>query len=393
MIVKFWKNITAALAFLLVQPLGLSLYYARSLPDLYYVRQGEDLEISTAIPVTASLTGEETAANLRLFGIVPVKTVSVETADRAMLVPSGEVFGIRMLMNGIMAVGFGEVRTQEGCCCPALTAGMEVGDVILAVNGVPVTSTEHFRSLTATDGALELRILRGEQELNLSVRPAYAAGAGCFQTGIWVRDSAAGIGTLTYYDPETGAFGGLGHPICDNDTGELIPLAKGTADGVTISGVVPGKSGIPGQLKGYFSSEEPLGTLTANSSCGIFGVLQEPDAGTAVPMAWKQEVHRGGAQILATVDGGEPVLYDIRITGLDSSDPVRNMTIEVTDPELLAKTGGIVQGMSGSPILQDGKLAGAVTHVFVEDPTRGYGIFAETMYAVTRSTAESPDRS
>ncbi len=393
------KILSAALGGLLVQPILAALFYAGRLSDSYYVRNGETLALSTVLPITAvpakpvaaaALTESTSAqASLRLFGMLPIKNVEIQTTDEILLVPCGQAFGIRLLMDGIMVIGFGEVLTENGTCCPAASAGLQEGDIIQEVNHTPITSAAHYRAAAADGDPMLLTVLRGEKTIELTLSPTYSIEQDCWQTGLWVRDSTAGIGTLTYYEPSTGCFGGLGHPICDPDTGELIPLASGEADAVTISGAVRGQPGAPGQLQGYFAAEAPIGTLSCNDECGLFGTLSSaPSEAEAIPMALKQEVTLGEAVILSTVSGDEPQAYDIEITAIDYRADTQNMVIEVTDEDLLAETGGIVQGMSGSPILQDGKLIGAVTHVFVGDPTQGYGIFAETMYEVSRSTAE-----
>ena len=372
----------AGLAFLI--PVTASLYYAGSLADDYRIRPGETLHISAALPITAAAepasaaSGHDTAA-LRLFGVFPIKTVGVQPADEVMLIPSGEPFGVRMLMDGCMVVGFGEVAGTDGHCCPALDAGLQEGDIIREADHTAVKSSGDLRNAAAAGEAMLLTVYRDGKTSEVTLTPVWSVTDEVFQTGLYVRDSAAGIGTLTYYDPADGSFAGLGHPICDPDTGCCIPLGSGEADCVTISGAVRGTPGKPGQLQGYFPTDAPLGTLTGNTDCGIFGQAAAlPDA-SAVPMALKQEVVPGEAVILTTVSGSEPEPYTARITALDYHDDARNMVIEITDERLLAATGGIVQGMSGSPILQDGRLVGAVTHVFVSDPAKGYGIFAETM--------------
>ncbi|MBE6826217.1 MAG: SpoIVB peptidase [Ruminococcus sp.] len=380
------KKVTAAAAFLLMCPAVTSLFYAGRLSDHYYVRHGETLALSAALPITAERAAPQSQSqaervSLRLFGIFPIKTAKIQKTDDIRLVPCGQPFGIRMLMEGIMVIGFGEITSPDGRCCPAASAGLQEGDIIRQVNGIAVTSTDQFRKIAETGDPLTLTILRGEENRTVCLTPVWDEASQCCRTGLWVRDSTAGIGTLTYYDPATGRFGGLGHPICDADTGECIPLASGEADAVTISGAVKGRAGLPGQLRGYFSAEEPLGRLERNCSCGLFGTMTAPPAAEdALPIAFKQEITLGEAVILSTVTGTEPQPYTIDIVSIDHTDDTRNMTIEVTDEALLEQTGGIVQGMSGSPILQDGRLIGAVTHVFVDDPTRGYGIFIETMY-------------
>lgn len=391
---KWLSGIAAAL---LLQPIVPMLFYAGTLPDEYYVRKGETLTISSALPITAqpvkSITEASTPASpssqatLRLFGILPIKNVEIQKTDEIMLVPCGQAFGIRMLMDGIMVVELGEVVTKDGICKPAVNAGLHEGDIIRKVDGLPITSTQSFREAAAAGKPMQLTVLRGDKTFETQLTPVYSIQQECCQTGLWVRDSTAGIGTLTYYEPSTGCFGGLGHPICDPDTGELIPLASGEADAVTISGARRGQPGVPGQLRGYFSAKEPIGTLSCNERCGLFGTLtKSPSDSPAIPMAFKQEVTTGEAVMFSTVTGDTPQAFRIEIESIDYASDTQNMVIEVTDEALLHTTGGIVQGMSGSPIVQDGKLVGAVTHVFVGEPTKGYGIFAETMYEVSRST-------
>ena len=381
---KILKSGTVFLsAFFCIQPVCSAFYYAGHLADSYYVRHGEALQVSHCVAEAPEFHLNSSPAQLKLFGIFPVKEVSLQPAEEIMLVPCGQPFGIRMLMDGVMVIGFGEVTAKAGGCCPAVSAGIQEGDMITEVNHETLHSSQDFRDLVADSQGMPLHLtVRREDTLQeITLKPEYSLTAQCWQTGIWVRDSTAGIGTMTYYDPSDGAFGGLGHPICDPDTGEMIPLASGTADSVTISGAIRGQAGIPGQLQGYFSSESPIGTLDCNQESGIFGHLDEPLTDSpAVPMAFKQEITLGEAQILTTVEGTEPKPYTIEITSIDYTDDTQNFIIEVTDKTLLETTGGIVQGMSGSPILQNGKLIGAVTHVFVSDPSTGYGIFAETMY-------------
>ncbi|MDE5769896.1 MAG: SpoIVB peptidase [Oscillospiraceae bacterium] len=408
------RNVLALLAgLLMLSPAGGSLYYAEKLADQYSVRRGESLTLDTVLPIKAvptasnatavtnnpgrntTISGYTNSYQLRLFSCFPVKQVQLQTVDSVMLIPCGQPFGVRMLMDGIMVIGFGEVASPAGGCCPAVETGILEGDMIKEINHEVITCTDDFKNAVAQSegNPLEVTVQREEEILELTLSPEYSVMERCWQTGLWVRDSTAGIGTLTYYEPESGAFGGLGHPICDADTGEFIPLGSGVADSVTISGAIKGQAGIPGQLQGYFSAEESIGTLDYNSKCGVFGHLNLPENSEnflsgkdPVPMGLKQEITLGDAVILTTVQGTEPEEYTIRITALDYSDDTQNMIIEVTDERLLNLTGGIVQGMSGSPILQNGKLIGAVTHVFVSQPAMGYGIFAENMYEYTQSS-------
>ncbi len=368
-------------------------YYAGALPDHYYTT-GRTLELQTTLPVTASPATVSAAgsseATLRLFGIFPVKTVSLTPMRRAEVYIGGEPFGIRMLMAGAMVVSLCDVTGRDGTSCPAEDAGIAVGDVIQAVNGVPVRSNETLQEqISAAAGdALRVTYLRDESTHTATVYPKYSSVHCCWQTGMWVRDSTAGIGTVTYYcdaAADSYSFGGLGHAICDTDTGEQIPLAAGDIVGVQITDVKAGKAGAPGALQGRMTDAAEWGTVLLNTERGVFGYLTAVPAGKqTVPMAFKQEVKRGAAEIYTTLSGDTPSAYSIEIEELHSADTgTRNMVIHITDERLLDETGGIVQGMSGSPIIQNGRLVGAVTHVFISDPTRGYAIFAENMYTQT----------
>ena len=228
-----------------------------------------------------------------------------------------------------------------------------------------------------------MQINRDGREITFELTPVFSEYSRTYQVGMWVRDSTAGIGTMTFYEPSSGAFGGLGHPICDIDTGSVIPISSGEIVDVKINNVKKGYEGVPGELQGSFISGDAIGILNKNNKYGVFGsLLIKPDTSKAIPMGLKQDVRVGEATILTTVDGTIPKEYSISIEKIDyrNNDTAKNMVIKITDKELLEKTGGIVQGMSGSPIIQDGKLVGAVTHVFVNDPSKGYGVFTENMY-------------
>lgn len=302
------------------------------------------------------------------------------------MIPLGTPFGIKLFTDGVIVVSFSDLPTQEGTRCPAKEAGILPGDYVRLANGLKVKNIE---MLSAEIGAgagqpLTLSIRRNDESFETTIQPVFSGGA--FRTGMWVRDSAAGIGTLTFYNPETGVFAGLGHGICDADTGSLMTLDHGEPADITLCGIEPGRKEQPGQLQGYFTSGESMGNLLANNETGVYGTLKTPPPGTAMTVLPKKEVVPGPVQILVSVDEEAPKYYDAQIDRINPKDQnTQNMVITVTDTELIQRTGGIVQGMSGSPIIQNGKLAGAVTHVFVEDPTKGYGIFAETM---ARKTVE-----
>ena len=300
------------------------------------------------------------------------------------LIPVGEAVGIRLEVEGVLVAGTGTVETPDGPASPAQDAGIRAGDVITALDGVPVERAEELaEELARLDGSgAELTVERGGREMHVAVAPVPSAEGDGQRLGLWLRDGVTGIGTLTYIDPETGSFGALGHCVSDAGGGAPLAVEDGGVSAAQIVDVTPGSPGVPGELSGSFRTGEELGVIEKNTGSGIFGTMLRPMDGrrAAVPVASPDEVKNGEATILACVAGEEAREYRVEIarTGFMTGTG-RDLTVRVTDPELLARTGGIVQGMSGSPILQNGRLVGAVTHVLTADPTRGYGIFAETM--------------
>lgn len=299
------------------------------------------------------------------------------------LIPGGIPFGVKFSTDGVLVVGFCDVDSAEGKLNPARIAGLRTGDVILKLNNQPVRDAKALSGMMEAGGGQPFTVTftRETEEHTVTVTPAYSLSEGKYKSGIWIRDGGAGIGTVTFIDPDSGLFAGLGHGICDGDTGQLIPMNRGTVMDVTISGIVRGQPGSPGEVKGYFNNEK-LGTVFGNTDCGVFGLLSSVPAacGEAVPVAARSEVREGQAEVLCSLDTGTVTHYDVTISAINpTSKSNKCFTVTVTDPDLIAKTGGIVQGMSGSPIIQNGKLIGAVTHVLVNDPTTGYGIFIDNM--------------
>ena len=301
------------------------------------------------------------------------------------VVPLGRAVGIKLFSDGVLVVGMSELETQAGAVSPGRICGLKTGDVITHVNGKEVDTIEQVQNILKEDGEqpLTLRACRSGKMLQLSAR-AVANDQGKYQLGVWLRDSMAGIGTMTFCDPESGMFAALGHGINDVDTSQLMPMETGSIMSATVSDVKRGCVGAPGELHGKFDLSRDLGTLYANTEQGIFGTMTAEDLttlGRSMEVARREEVKAGPATILSNVAGDEVREYAVEITHVypASAGETRSLVVKVTDPELLKQTGGIVQGMSGSPIIQDGKLVGAVTHVLVNDPTRGYGIFIENM--------------
>ena len=379
--------------------LGLTAYINLAAPDHYYNVEGETFSISSMFGIQVNTSYEEDAAaqagtdttpvsqqvGLSLFGIIPIKTATVDTVPEIMLAPCGTPFGVKILTDGVIVVGLNDITTADGTVNPGKQANIQTGDIIYKINGVEVSSNDDVaKAISSSKGeTVSVELQRDGKNLTLPLTPALSSIDNTYKAGLWVRDSSAGIGTVSFYDPQTGAFGGLGHAISDVDTGEVLPVLKGDVVNVKIHDIVKGTVGTPGELRGSFVSNESCGTITVNNDSGVFGTMYEaPYYDRLVPMGLKQEIQTGKAIILTTINGSTPKEYEIEIEkfNLFENSPTKNMVIRITDPELLELCGGIVQGMSGSPILQNGKLVGAVTHVFVNDPTRGYAIFAENMY-------------
>lgn len=302
------------------------------------------------------------------------------------VIPSGMTVGVKISIDGVMVLGFSDIRNTSGeKVCPAKDCGLKTGDIVTSVNGNKVTDAEDLMKVTENcDGKiLKVTFLRNNQEKETKLTPVYSTEDKAYKIGMWVRDATSGIGTVTYINPENGEFGALGHPVTDADTGEIIEVGKGEVYSSSVIGINKGSKGYPGELLGMIDKSESIGEITANNGHGIFGKLDGDYSGqSAVPIALKSEVQEGPATILANIDGTKVEEYKAEIQRVyENSFDEKGMIIRITDDRLLQKTGGIVQGMSGSPILQNGKLIGAVTHVFINDPTRGYGIFIENMLA------------
>lgn len=293
------------------------------------------------------------------------------------LYPGGMPFGVKIQTKGLQIVKFIDSNS------PAKNAGLRLGDIIIKANNIEINTIEDFTTQIDKCGknGVNVTVLRNDKEYNFKVTPKYSMDEGKYKTGIWIKDSTSGIGTVTFINPENNAFGGLGHGICDSINGNVIPLSHGTVLDVKINGVLKGQIGQAGELKGTFNTKK-IGTLTENSSCGVFGllssVLKSPEE--KMKLCLKEELIEGDAYIWCTLGDEKPQKYSVQISNIDlSNNSTKNFKVTITDKRLLERSGGIVQGMSGSPIIQNGKLVGAVTHVLINDPTEGYGIFIENM--------------
>lgn len=345
--------------------------------------------VDNTIPVSNNDTNT-LQATLTLFGAIPVKNIEIHQEESQTFVIGGNPFGIKLLMDGVMVTELGNVDTKNGeKICPAKNAGIQVGDIIKSADGKNITSNDEIQKIIADSNGNTIKIIisRDGKDFPVFLKPEYSESSESWRGGMWVRDSIAGIGTMTFFNKDTGEFAGLGHPVCDSDTGELVPISSGEAVQVEITDTKKGYKGIPGELHGQFLYSDNFGTLNLNNSCGIYGILSEQaikslcETSQEYKIGYSQDIKTGKAEIITTISGNLPQKYSIEIEKIDYNNPesTKNMVIRITDKELLENTGGIVQGMSGSPIIQDNKIIGAVTHVFISDPTKGYAIFAENM--------------
>ena len=379
----------------------------RTLPDTLALSQGQVSQLRlggmtlTSDVLTVTSSGDESLASvgavnvvsqqagtaemlLSLFGI-PLKRVEVLVSPEKRLIPGGQALGIAMRTEGVLIVGVSEV---EAGVSPAKAAGLAAGDVITGVEGTAIHTAEGLTEALNKAGPRPVHIAyqRAGEKRTCRLTPHQDEATGAVRLGAWVRDSTAGVGTLSFYDPDTGRYAALGHAITDGDTGSVLTVSEGQVLRADIVAVQKGKSGAPGELKGSFLREgEKLGDIRRNSILGIYGSLDAPAANPlypdGLPIGLRSGVHTGKASILSSVDGAGVQEYAIEITRVNpqSAPAPKSMVIRVTDERLLAATGGIVQGMSGSPIIQDGRIVGAVTHVFVSDPTQGYGLYVDWM--------------
>ncbi len=380
-------------------------YLNSNLSSNFKIKRGETLDISSFVPVTAvyngvklsqisseKTIGEEFSVDLKAFGIIPISQVNVEVVDELHVAVLGSPFGMKIYTQGVLVTDITDVATNDGNKNPAKKAGVRIGDYIVSVNGKKVYTNEDLVKIVENSNGekLKYQINRNNKNIYFTFSAVKSNETDSYKIGIWVKDSSAGVGTLTFYSPVNNVVCGLGHGICDSDTGELLKLNSGEIVTAQILSIEKGSSGNPGKLTGKLNYKT-LGEINLNSEIGVYSILRgNLSFDKLIEIALKQEVKDGNAQILSTIDENGPKAYscDIKIRNSNYHSKTQNLLVTVTDPELLKKTGGIVQGMSGSPILQNGKLVGAVTHVLVDDSSRGYGIFAENMLETARSVEQ-----
>lgn len=321
--------------------------------------------------------------DIKLLGIIPVKTTSIIQSKPKKVSVSGESFGIKLYTDGVIIVGIRDVETDKGKCNPAKQAGLEKGDIIIEINGKKVYSADSVTDILNDNNGKDYKITvkRNGNYKEFLLKPAYSSSQGCYKVGLWVRDSTAGVGTITYYDKSNNTVSALGHPITDVDTNEIMPILDGEAVRATVTKIYKSKAGEAGSLCCEFTNDI-IGTLKKNCQSGIYGKYTCTLKNTyEYEVASPNEIVRGPVQILCTIDSGKAKFYNAQISRISyrENKKGKNMVVKITDERLLEKTGGIVQGMSGSPIIQNGKLVGALTHVIVDSPEKGYAIFAQDM--------------
>ncbi|MGJ9456921.1 SpoIVB peptidase [Oceanobacillus sp. CF4.6] len=333
----------------------------------------------------------------------PMKKVSGSDLSNIHVIPGGQSIGVKLSTRGVLVVGHHLVNGDKGMSSPGEEAKINVGDVILKINGDSVKEMGDIKSYVEKAGQghnkIDLTIKRGEETIKTSLIPVLDEKENEYKIGLYIRDSAAGIGTMTFYEPESKKYGALGHIISDMDTKKPIEINNGTIVNSSVTSIEKGNNGIPGEKQAKFSiDEDRIGTITKNTPYGIFGTLKgkikNDKFNKPLPVALSHEVKEGPAKILTVVEDENIEEFDIEIvSSIPQKFPAtKGMVIQITDPRLLKSTGGIVQGMSGSPIIQDGKVIGAVTHVFVNDPTSGYGVHIEWMLQDAGIAAKKPDK-
>ncbi len=387
---KTIKILSVALSVITIFIFSLIIYGNISFSDEAYVSDGV-IYLSELFSVSKNNSNVSTAAKItennnrndgiKLLGTIPVKTISHSESDRKYLIPGGNLIGIKLKTDGVLIVGTESFQSDSGTVSPAEAAGIAVGDTLKTVEDIKITNNEQLSEIIASSdgGELDIEIIRDGKTVATTLTPEISTVTGEYKCGIWIRDSTGGIGTLTYCDVENGCFGSLGHGIYDTDTGKIIPTEKGEIFDATLNGVTKGTNGTAGELRGVISGDA-YGSIISNNENGIYGNIEYLGNGLDIlPVAFPDEVITGPAEIISTIRNNEKESFSIEIEKINNSTENKNFVIKVTDAELLEITGGIVQGMSGSPIIQNGRIVGAVTHVFVNDPTKGYGIFIDNM--------------
>ncbi len=379
-----------------------------SIPNNIIVFQGEDININTIFGIKISkikneyetvLTSSEiqtkdldgvgkTTLKVNLFNTVDVKDVNVSIIPKTTVIPVGTIAGIKLYTNGVLVVGMSEIQGEDSISYkPYENSGIKEGDTIISVDNINIASTKDLVQIVNSSKGenVDIKYLHDGQTLECSIKPT-KTNVDEYKIGLWVRDSAAGVGTVTYYEPKTQMFGALGHGITDIDTGELIKISSGEFLTTKVLSIIKGEKGNPGKIQGTVENQKNIGQIYKNTEFGIYGNVSNftslnINSAKELDVALREEIKEGKAVILASLDGNKPQEYEVEIEKIYVTNNYDNksMLVKITDKELLEKTGGIIQGMSGAPIIQNGKFIGAITNVLVNDPTKGYAIFGDMM--------------
>ncbi|GAB6929879.1 SpoIVB peptidase [Paenibacillus sp. JCM 10914] len=363
-------------------------------PDVVQLNDSEASKLQVSLKQPLRLNPRQSGkaeVTLKLFGKIPLKTVHVNVMPELKVIPGGQTIGVKVKSSGILVVGHHLVRAQNGAkVSPGETAGLKLGDLLTVMDGKPLNDVTKVAELVEKAGKakrpLEITFKRNGKEMRTKLSPAYDQEDQSWRLGLYIRDSAAGVGTLTFFAPHQKVYGALGHVITDMNTQTPIEVGSGQIVQSNVTSINRSEEGEPGEKRATFTKDgKVLGNVERNTHFGIFGKMNNlPDHGLyqePIPVALSHEVKEGPAEILTVVEGQEVERFAVEIVHISKQDApaTKGLVLRITDPTLLKKTGGIVQGMSGSPIVQDGKLIGAVTHVFVNDPKSGYGCFIEWM--------------
>ena len=370
------------------------------LPNSLILMQGENIEISTVLGLNITNKGTMQASTslnekltdqagkkdleLSLFNVIPVKDITVNVIPKTTVIPLGKTIGMKLYTEGVLVVGMSEIEGRK----PYKNSGIEAGDRIIEVNNTKISTADELTECVNTSNGknIEIKYINDENEIiSAEIEPAQISDNE-YKIGLWVRDAAAGVGTITFYEPSTGNFASLGHGINDVDTYELIDIANGELVSAQILDIVKGQNGIPGEIRGSIENSITIGNISKNTEFGVYGTISNTnalniDSSNEMEVADRSEITTGKAEILCELENGKTERYEIEIQKVfkDNNYDNKSMLIKITDEELIEKTGGIIQGMSGAPIIQNNKFIGAVTHVLVNDSKIGYGVFADLM--------------
>lgn len=413
---KFIKRFSLFMVIILIFIYSIQFYNIYKYPQQISIFKGNERKINVIFPITANISQTEfddlalenievsnysrimksfnfralekgsSKIQFKLFGLIPIRNIEVNVYNRQLLIPGGQSIGVKLNTKGVLVVALSEIEDLNGKKHnPSLDAGLQVGDIIVKANDIEVKNSQHLIDIiNHSNGDIKLKVKRKNKNFVTSIKPIKNIQDKYLRIGVWVRDKTAGIGTLTFVDPQSNKFGALGHGITDIDTRQLLPVGKGEIIKAKVSSIEQGKKGEPGEIRGiFFDSDSMIGKIHSNTEFGIYGITMDDflSEEKAMPVAMQNEIKEGEAFILTTIDGYRIEKYKAEIIKKEhqNNPEPKGMIIKITDNRLIKSTGGIVQGMSGSPIIQDGKLVGAITHVFVNDPTRGYGLYIEWM--------------